>query len=362
MNNNLILTASVLIVISVGVLSLYVINDWYLFENDKEVIYNPIFSEYINLFEKKIYLIGGSQIGRTNHNFITNYLLNHGYDYYVYKLAIPGTILSDRISMIDHLIKTEPDIVILTTDIHDFVDLKRITDPGNQLIKKPKNIIFDPQTIISKNVNSYEFFWFDLNNFKNPKLTTLNILQQLLDEGKIKTVKHHRATSPLALNITGNLLSDIEYPEISKPDFNRTAPIDVNPFMYEYPEQILTYEEVEYVANKRPFVGGVSLEDNRNFDTIKKTFEKLEENNIHVILIINPRPQQYIDTVPSEELEKIQYLIEKLNNETGLEAYSLLEEYADLELWGDSLHVTAHRKGLILSEDIAKIIIKELEV
>ena len=53
--------------------------------------------------------------------------------------------------------------------------------------------------------------------------------------------------------------------------------------------------------------------------------------------------------------------VNRIINQTQTPYYPLDENYSQLEIWSDVHHVTTDEKGLIFSEDVAKIIIKELQ-
>jgi hypothetical protein len=73
-----------------------------------------------------------------------------------------------------------------------------------------------------------------------------------------------------------------------------------------------------------------------------------------------PRPQEYINTIPKEEQEKFFIAIDELYKANGIKSFSLFDKYANWEIFKDHSHVTTNKTGLIFSEDMAKIIVQEL--
>jgi len=92
----------------------------------------------------------------------------------------------------------------------------------------------------------------------------------------------------------------------------------------------------------------------------KKQNFKLQENKIHVIIFTTPYSIVYLDKIPEHEKVNFNLLLENLKNSTGVRIYDLQSKYQDLPIWADVDHVAYHKISQIYSQDVAKIILNEL--
>jgi len=316
---NLKIVFVVLISFVVGFTSLYVVNLIFLAEHDLEKQFNPIFEDSFDNNGRKVYVLGDSRIGVLNYTFINNYLHENGYDVEVYKMGVPGARAVDRLPILDTIISTKPDLVLIGAGLVDWQYLP-ISGINNEILNKPKSSFFDTQQFFENQIILGKFLGIDFYNFKNPKLTSLKIIDMLLPDGS----------------------------ENQLPPFKREPMKTIGP------------EKMQEQLKIHGFKGRISTENNPNTVALEIIIDKLEKNEIKVAIFILPRHQMFLDTVP--HIEKINFFdnIDQIKGKTDVQIYSLFDKYAEQDIWQDHVHVTNGPKGIIYSEDVIKMIIQEL--
>ena len=83
-------------------------------------------------------------------------------------------------------------------------------------------------------------------------------------------------------------------------------------------------------------------------------------NDIKVIIFVLPQQRYFLDLVPEYDKEIFYASLEEIKNEFNVEIYDLSDDYADLNIWMDHNHVAYNKKSMIFSDDIYKIISKEM--
>ena len=65
-------------------------------------------------------------------------------------------------------------------------------------------------------------------------------------------------------------------------------------------------------------------------------------------------------TFQPQDLKDFQRMLNNKSNEFSIPVYFLHEKYVDLEIWRDPSHVAIHPDAQIYTDDILKIILKEI--
>ena len=264
--------------------------------------------------EQKIYLLGNSRMERLDADFINNSLKND-HNYKVHLLAWGGATPVDYLLFLDKIISTKPILVLIGVDPTDIRD-GRICNIGDIIFVKNQDAVTNNPEYI-KCVMPDKFLGLDFQNF-DPQTTTLSL---------IKTLFMH-----------------------DQPDEVRFDP-----------KGILTHQQLVSAVKMSPYKRTIIVDNNPNINALEEIIAKLKANGIKVLVVVTPRPQLYLDTIPDTEKQAFSSSLYEIQNKTGVKIYSLLDKYADLEIWSDSNHVTRDQKGLIYSQDVAKIIKNEIE-
>jgi hypothetical protein len=321
---NLILPITILCCFLISITTLYLVNEWYLSKYDREKTWNPIFQKDFNTNGKKIYVLGNSRINVLNYTIIKNHFVENGIDdIKIYRLGSPGTRPLDRLPILDTIISTKPEMVAIGLTFWD-LDVN-VNDSDNiQIITKPENTIGDPEEIFRQILPSGKFFGLDLYNIKNPKLSTLETFNILID------------------NFTGKK--------------NNTS-TKMNP---EYPlNKIINRTEIQRIIDNQNVKEHIPVNNNPQVTALKEIIKELIRNNIKVVIFSTPRHPLYTDTIQDFEKENFRKILENIHKEFDVNYYSLDEKYSHLEIWADYHHVTTNPSGYIFSEDVAEILLRE---
>ena len=93
---------------------------------------------------------------------------------------------------------------------------------------------------------------------------------------------------------------------------------------------------------------------------IRKIIEKLQESNIKVVLFITPLHENFISSIHESEKRKLYDIVNKSAKDFNLDVYDFHDKYAELPIWLDVNHVAYHKDSMIYSDDVAEMIILEL--
>ena len=324
------ITFTVLIGIFVAIILFYFIMNWY--PSNFDSTYTWV--EYIkNKSDKpKILLFGSSHTGVLDTDYIQEYLTDKGVEYEVYNLAQNSDYPTRRAETIGYISELKPEIIFYGIEIRMF--------EGQSSIKQEQLTALQITEIKSVAPNTKEVFesiLFPLTNNdffskipKSPKIITL------------QTIKH------FVRNSNQTMILDIDS---NRPFFNideKVAPIiDLETLRKDWKK-----------GNHQFY--GIDPQSNREFDTLKDLIKELEGKDIKVIIFATPKSNVYLNWLTVEDkiiFEQMLKEIEKL----GITVYAEYDKYADYNIWSDTVHVAENKSAIIYSEDIAKIIVKEIK-
>jgi len=291
------------------------------------------YSNNLNSSGKKIFLIGSSHVMPLNTTFIQEYLSSNGANFTVYNLSIGGDSPKERLKAIDHIILTKPEVIVYAIAERDF----RTSIPINEA-ELPSKILPDPRPIFNQLV--WKTGLYELDFLKNPKYTTLTTINNFV-----------QGTANNTELIEKSIEEFVPYP--STP-FTKITRDDI---------PILNDRELNDFAIKtrvgRFYELGMPSE-NQDVLALKEIIHKFKENNIKIALFTSPYHKSYLDITPDAVTENFDIIVEDLLVKSDVTVHPLLEKFKDLKIWNDPAHVAVNDKALIYSEEIAKLILKEL--
>ena len=276
----------------------------------------------IKEIDHKIFLVGGSHISAINPFFIEEFLGENNEEYEVFNLSKMANRPLREIKNIDLLISAEPEIVVYGISARDFATIQSINKPtvkSNQPLPDP--------SLFFKN-------WLNIQN------SELLILQPDFSP-KLITLKELR----------GKTVNSQDY--IKAPFFR---------FDYKRDFNVMVDEKLQLQAirDAKP-AEFTSIDKNQDFLSLKKIITHLQENNIKIILFTTPQHKYVYDLVATSEKQAFEKIIVELEKSNNLEIYRFTEKYSDLEIWRNPTHIVVSNSVSIFSDDIAKLILKELK-
>ena len=81
---------------------------------------------------------------------------------------------------------------------------------------------------------------------------------------------------------------------------------------------------------------------------------------IHIFLIL-PIHDTYNNLIPDLDKKLFYSELESLEKDFQFNIYDLSENYSDLEIWQDHVHIAYNKNSMIYSNDVFDIIILELD-
>lgn len=276
----------------------------------------------IKEIDHKIFLVGGSHISAINPFFIEEFLGENNEEYEVFNLSKMANRPLREIKNIDLLISAGPEIVVYGISARDFAAIQSINKPtvkSNQPLPDP--------SLFFKN-------WLNIQN------SELLILQPDFSP-KLITLKELR----------GKTVNSQDY--IKAPFFR---------FDYKRDFNVMVDEKLQLQAirDAKP-AEFTSIDKNQDFLSLKKIITHLQENNIKIILFTTPQHKYVYDLVATSEKQAFEKIIVELEKSNNLEIHRFTEKYSDLEIWRNPTHIVVSKSASIFSDDIAKLILKELK-
>lgn len=276
--------------------------------------------------EKKIILLGASQVGRLNSTYIQDYLEENGEFYSIYNLAIAADRPQNRITSIDKILKLNPDFVIYGIGFRDFEQKNK---PQFNL---PSSNMPDPKELIEKTIILNSFTDYDFGIFESPKVDTLKFIRNF----------GHREYE----------LSELLY-ETNTPFYH---PIK-NPKQPVISEQGLI-EEVSATS----FNGIKSYDYNIDVLALEKIIQKLHENKIKIIIFTTPYNEYYLNAAPESYHNFMNSMLKIISEKYDIKIYKLHDRYnGQHDIWYDYTHIAIDEEITIFNNDISELILNELD-
>ena len=257
--------------------------------------------------ESKIFLVGSSHFMPLNPEHMEKFIFKDEV-YSIFNLAESADKPNTRIRQLDNIIAADPDLIIYGLNYRDFSENSR-TD----------FLLPSPKELIKQNVP------LDIPSFlDNPKLGTLSVIRDFFK-----------------VEMSGNY-------EIKTPFFK----------IEEYLFPIVTNKQLNKIVGSDMYIP--IKEKNKQFQNFKSMMMKFKENNLKVVVILTPIRESSIDKISQISKDNFDLIITAISVSLNISVYSLMENYEDEEIWRNTNHITNDVPGLVFSEDVAKIILKEI--
>lgn len=302
------------------VTALYFIMNLYLY------IYDPawrglISQKYIPN-KPYVFIVGASYVYPINSTYISEYLGKNNQEYDIYNLADMSDTPSHRLKSLNHLISLKPKLVIYGIGITDFEKLDSRKDISD---------VFSTNIISSEILQPKRFFVDILSYLTNNDFTE-----------KFPTSPKEKIILTLKYIIRG-------------PEYVH------NPFINFNTVSIMDKKNLESYSSQITF-GGIDMsENNKEKEALKKILSILKENDIKVVIFATPYHKVFLNKVTANDEIAFVSTLEDIAKQYDADVYFLHKKYANLDIWRDPVHVAVNKSASIYSEDIAKIILEEIE-
>ena len=273
-------------------------------------------SKSVDSSKGKIFIVGSSNINAIDATSINEQLSNEQKNYLVYNLADQGDNPIRRAGSIDNIISHKPEFVLYGVGLWDF------QKPVSKLQSRSAiDFLLQPgdffKSLFQDNIDLYGY-----------------------GPGKIFISPKDRSLTSVKYILRG---PDQPY----------------HPFIRFDPTPIHSNEKLVEVFGWPENNGLDVTEENKKIIALNQIIHKLQKNDIKVILFSYPHSKA-LYTFEPQDLKDFQRMLDNKSNEFDIPIYSLHEKYVDLEIWRETLHVAIHPDAQIYTDDILKIILKEI--
>ena len=314
---------SVLVALTFSFLIFYTFHEFFPVQKISDVKDHPFFAENKNSDSKKILLLGGSGAAQLDSTMI-NQLLSKDYENHIfYNLAYNADTPKQRYKSINETIMLKPQLVLYGITYFDLNGFYWVSTEKNT--QPLPNIELNPAALLS-----YDDPFLEIN----PKETTLNFIRESFGDTGFFPEKADRF--------------QLENAPFSFFDEYQTIIADDNDLKKIRAESVKTHVNQNEAITK---------EQVRH---LKEIIELLQNNDIKVIIFVLPQQKYFLDLIPEDDKAIFYASLEEIKSEFNVKIYDLSDDYADLNIWMDHNHVAYNKKSMIFSDDIYKIISKEM--
>ena len=282
-----------------------------LYEQEKKFYSHELIDEF------SVFIIGSSHSGRINVSIVNELINDVHSDVVVYNLGVPSDNPEFRLRTLEDIVSKQPDIVFYGISYRDF----NYPEINNSLLPEPKSY-FSGMFILEQ---------LDLF-FKNPKRATLE-------------------------NIRGLIGETSQTPVESKEFYLNNTPF--HPY-YEHMTKTNTLKSKPDTATTQQVWKG-DLSSNKRWLAFSKIITTLQENNIEVIIFTTPQSQVFLDILSQEQKNSFEQILEILQESHDLKIHDYTTKYSRANVWDNPTHLAFNEDGFQFSNDVAEMIIQEIE-
>ena len=267
--------------------------------------------------KKIILLLGSSNVGQLNVAKINEIVSSQHTNYEIFNLAYNADTPKVRFNSIEETISLKPKYVFYGVS---FIDFRSPTEKEN---------IFDIKFSFAQLLpnNTIEKF--------NPKFNTIEKIKETF--------------------VSTDLF----------PPPRKFFSIPNTPF-FEYNEDSTTILTEEELKRGLPLSGVYASEinltdDHQEVQHFEKIISEFQKNNIKVVIFTTPVHNLYYNALSDSVKDDFNKLLERISNDYDVKIYDFSNEFGDMDIYWDLIHVSYNEKSLVYSESAAKIILKEIE-
>jgi hypothetical protein len=289
--------------------------------------------------EKKLFLVGSSDVAQINEVFIQNFIFDSKSNYKIYNLGYGEDKPAKRLAYINDIISAKPEIVVYGISFRDFTKGTWVfVDPDSQ----NEHILPEPE-IFYKNIERSigSFLNLDYENLKYPQQISRSIIHKSISSLKVyeTTVYGATPTKPFwpIFGYLGTILNDEQLRDLYARQCEEN-----------HRGCSLSYEPI-------------NPEKNENFSALKEIIKKLKENDIEVIIYSTPHNKNYLDSMRESDKQIFDTFLSIISDEFDIPVYRLHDRYINEQIWYDNSHVALGNNEISHNVDIGQIILDELK-
>lgn len=264
----------------------------------------------------KIFLLGSSHVGSLNSTLIIEKVSNFDNNFVVYNLAYDSDDPEKRNETLEKLISLKPKIIFYGISYRDF-----------ESNIKQDFFLPDPNHAID--------LLFTNNDFENinPRLITLK---------GIKTIFNYTQIFPSS--------SKISFPNTPFIQPSKTSTIILN-------DEELHKEIPEIILQKNNSI--IDL-NGQKYEKFVHIVERLKQENITLVVFTTPLHPKYVEQISNFEKLAFQEILSNISNDYNVVIYNFTNTYNQYNIWNNLSHVALNDDSDVYSNDVANMIISEI--
>ena len=291
---------------------------------------HPFFLSELDTKKSSIFLIGHSHVGQLNNTKINQIISKNYEDIDIYNLAMYHDTPSKKLDEINDIINLKPKIIFYGIAIADFLGPCKYSGDCN-FVEKKEHKLPDPKDFL-ENLGISKKIGIDKIN---PKFTTLKFIRDGFTGNSLFPEQGRR----LELGKTPFYVIDDTYTRITS-------------------DSVLKKSIIESSGN---MINSDSIINSNEISYLKIIIEKVQEKNIEIVLFKTPHHQYYIENIPIKSINDYEMVLEKISSEMNVDVYDFFDNYKKLPIWFDLEHISYNKNSSIYTEDVAKMILEEIE-
>jgi|APSaa5957512535_1039671.scaffolds.fasta_scaffold18446_4 hypothetical protein len=277
------------------------------------------FSQTLNNTSTNFFVLGSSHVGQLNSSLIVNSIHNENYNFNIFNLATNGDKPDRRVSNISDIIDLNPKIIFYGISYRDFVSTDTITQ---------KYAFLDIKLLLKESIPE------DLESL-NPQLVSRRMIRDALDNYGIIDI------------------SEFDIRPVNTPFFSLG---NLQTIILE--ESAL--QRLILTVQPPPQTLQISVLNNEQIDSFKKIIEKLQANEIKVVIFTTPLHDFYLKEIPSETHLIFNGILDDISNEYDVKVYNFTAKYSGLKVWNNLDHIAYNENSNQFSNDVSEMILMEL--
>jgi len=315
------ITLCLIVVFAIGFSSFFIFNEIFPYKLASDVNDHEFFKN-VEKESDKILILGGSGVVQLNTTLIDKKVSEINKNLTVYNLAYNADTPKQRFSSIEPTLNLKPEIIFYGLTYFDLNGFEFDAKTENKkLFPDVKQTIFEIFDIKDKKLEEI-----------NPKATTLNFLKEKIGFDK--------STLENTIRLSNSPFSSID----------------------EYQTIISDSSELNVSSEKvRNHVKQDENSTKKQKEYLIKIIERFLENDIKVVFFTLPHHQFYLEEIPQNDKDAFYNSLFELEKEYDIVIYDFQELYGDMEIWQDSSHVAFNKDSMIFSNDVADMIISEVQ-
>ena len=324
----------------------------------------------------KVFLFGSSHVMPVDAEYIDKYISLHGKKVDVYNNALNAENPSRRLLVFDQSVSLQPDIVFLGVDAYYFFEKTNSQTSISNLQSKfygCSEKLPEIQDLYSIFRLKNDAFSFLRDNLGNPKLTSLKLISTIIKLGASETSASENIieyeisfkdlqTTNQSISYQSKLL-DENVPEHFVASLVSLTEKQSHGFYVKKYRIVGDEETIDKSIQtrgsdqkfSRPF-NPDSIESN----SLRELIERLQDENIKVVTFSTPIHKKLYDIASPCGIYDFEKFLQTLSADYGISHYNLHDQYLEDDIWRDDQHIVHGERGIIYSEDLARVIITEI--